>query len=181
MRTQQQAKSIGCCIASPVVWVYSSMDIFLLGCTAIYSRRLLNSCTSRVCSSFTDTEFPATSRSLGKWHDKTPEEIDKEVEWYRADELFAPIPEEEEKGDCTHKPKCFLFEGRIEGNDIDQGQLGDCWLMTALACLAEASPDAIVNLFMTREYVTFSPSIYLSLFVCCSLLLCGAVYQNHGV
>lgn len=157
------------------------MDIFLLGCTAIYSRRLLNSCTSRVCSSFTDTEFPATSRSLGKWHDKTPEEIDKEVEWYRADELFAPIPEEEEKGDCTHKPKCFLFEGRIEGNDIDQGQLGDCWLMTALACLAEASPDAIVNLFMTREYVTFSPSIYLSLFVCCSLLLCGAVYQNHGV
>ena len=24
--------------------------------------------------------------------------------------------------------------------------------MTALACLAEASPDAIVNLFMTREY-----------------------------
>ena len=35
-------------------------------------------------------------------------------------------------GDCTYNPPCYLFEGDIAGEDIGQGQLGDCWLMTAL-------------------------------------------------
>lgn len=72
-----------------------------------------------------------------------------------------------------------LFSGEIEPADIGQGQLGDCWLvsarasqpvlvlcgsvvdrllglacgvqMTALACLSEF-PGAIQNIFETEEY-----------------------------
>jgi calpain-15 len=40
-----------------------------------------------------------------------------------------------------------LFEGKIEPNDIKQGQLGDCYLLTALACLAEY-PERIKKLFV---------------------------------
>ena len=44
-----------------------------------------------------------------------------------------------------------LFSGGVEPADIGQGQLGDCWLMTALACLSEF-PGAIQSIFETEEY-----------------------------
>mmetsp|Transcript_19063 Transcript_19063/g.50114 ORF Transcript_19063/g.50114 Transcript_19063/m.50114 type:complete len:422 (+) Transcript_19063:515-1780(+) len=45
----------------------------------------------------------------------------------------------------------FLFEGGIEPADIAQGQLGDCWLLSAFACMAE-HPGFIQNMFLQREY-----------------------------
>lgn len=47
--------------------------------------------------------------------------------------------------------KSELFEGIIEPNDINQGQLGDCYLLTSLACLAEY-PERIKKLFIEHEY-----------------------------
>jgi hypothetical protein len=44
-----------------------------------------------------------------------------------------------------------LFEGVIEPADLCQGAVGDCWLVAAFACAAEY-PDAIRNLFVTKEY-----------------------------
>ena len=44
-----------------------------------------------------------------------------------------------------------LFEGIIEPSDLCQGAVGDCWLVAAFACAAEF-PDAVRNLFVTKEY-----------------------------
>ncbi|CAD7954100.1 unnamed protein product [Amoebophrya sp. A120] len=43
-----------------------------------------------------------------------------------------------------------LYQDGISATDILQGQIGDCWLMAAMACMAER-PGAIDNLFLTKE------------------------------
>ena len=53
------------------------------------------------------------------------------VEWVRASEL-------------CQTGKMYLFQDGIEPGDVVQGALGDCWLMAALAALAEF-PGAIEN------------------------------------
>jgi calpain-15 len=100
---------------------------------------------------YKDPSFPSDARSLGEWKGYSPAQIEAKVDWCRAAELFPEISVQD-KGDCTHRVPCSLFAGEIEAGDIDQGQLGDCWLMTALACLAEANPQTITNLFLTKEY-----------------------------
>lgn len=44
-----------------------------------------------------------------------------------------------------------VFEQGIDPTDIAQGQLGDCWLLSALAALAE-QPETIQNCFLTDAY-----------------------------
>ena len=43
-----------------------------------------------------------------------------------------------------------LFEGKIEPADLIQGELGDCYLIAALSCLAE-TPAAIRKIFREDE------------------------------
>ena len=43
-----------------------------------------------------------------------------------------------------------LFSNKISPKDIEQGMLGDCYLLASLAALAER-PDRIYNLFLLQE------------------------------
>jgi len=59
-----------------------------------------------------------------------------DVVWLRASQIFRGVFK--------------VFEDKIEPNDILQGGLGDCYLLAALASLAE-KPERIKDLFLTQE------------------------------
>eukprot|EP00484_Ammonia_sp_Unknown_P007977 CAMPEP_0197057780 /NCGR_PEP_ID=MMETSP1384-20130603/100644_1 /TAXON_ID=29189 /ORGANISM="Ammonia sp." /LENGTH=403 /DNA_ID=CAMNT_0042492307 /DNA_START=308 /DNA_END=1519 /DNA_ORIENTATION=- len=94
---------------------------------------------------YKDEKFPPNSRSLACADNKqefkvvgeSTQDIIKKVEWKRASELC-------ESG------KMYLFQDGVAASDVVQGALGDCWLMAALAALAEF-PGAIENAFLSME------------------------------
>ena len=108
---------------------------------------------------FIDTVFPPTDDSLYKGGDKDlhavrgtvrqppPENALHPVVWRRPVEFMAPAG----KDAVTDISTIHIFEGLIEPKDIKQGQLGDCWLMSAIACIAEF-PDLVQRLFISKEY-----------------------------
>ncbi|CAD7948367.1 unnamed protein product [Amoebophrya sp. A25] len=75
---------------------------------------------------FIDKEFPPARSSLGE---KGPNTVPGDVEWYRARDIH----------DTDFPVKLF---DNVEPNDCIQGGLGDCWLLAALAVVAEY-PDFI--------------------------------------
>jgi len=82
---------------------------------------------------FVDKEFPPSRRSLG---DIPPLAGGKEPDWVPVRQLRSG----------TWK----LFEGGISPNDLLQGSIGNCWLVAAMASLAEF-PEAVEALFLTHE------------------------------
>lgn len=91
-------------------------------------RKLLESQTIR---GFVDSAFPPRLESIGEGED-APEE---EVEWVRGPMLSI----------CTGEEQNMVkLYDKIEPQDIMQGALGDCWLLAALAQIAEF-PEFIEN------------------------------------
>lgn len=75
---------------------------------------------------YVDLDFPAEGSSLGQeWLDKKPQYKGNAVEWIR-------VPDLNRHGDQE------LF-GPVNPNDIEQGKVGNCWLVAAIACVAEFS------------------------------------------
>ncbi|EFJ51357.1 hypothetical protein VOLCADRAFT_103605 [Volvox carteri f. nagariensis] len=93
------------------------------------------------CVCLRDKSFPHSHAAIGEWKNKTPEQIDSEVQWRRIADIVA----------ASSRTGAKLFADRIEPGDICQGQLGDCWLMSALACLANQE-GAVQQVFLTKEY-----------------------------
>ena len=86
------------------------------------------------------------------------DEVRKKVKWIRASQLSI-------KQNLTHNRdqttiddrilttsnnKMYLFQNGIEADDVAQGALGDCWLLAAIASLAEF-PGAIERCFKNNE------------------------------
>lgn len=87
---------------------------------------------------FLDTNFPADHPTLGKkWMEENPKYLKPgSVEWIRAPDLNREEPED--------------LLGNIRPDEMLQGAVGDCWLIAAIACVAEF-PSAIAGLIEPKE------------------------------
>jgi len=141
-------------IFSPVLLLIHSFRIYFGGCIWLYSTRLFWLVFGPCMSHYVDKEFPPEASSLGQVSgDAANAEAgrsDSSVVWVRAGDFCRQNVNER-----PHYPKLFstdmcLFQGKIEAQDILQGALGDCWLLAAMATLAEHE-GAIASRFLTQE------------------------------
>lgn len=128
------------------VLCFHAFSIYCVGCTTECAGRMLDGIFCFLCRVFcwcwfvyTDRTFPAEPKSIGAWQGKPESQIRREIVWKRAAEVV--------KG--TQRIK--LFEDGIDIKDVAQGGLGDCWLISALCCLAE-NPGQLYKCFTTAAY-----------------------------
>ena len=145
----------------PAIWIWQSIRIYVFACMVAYTISAfgrfwlwlgdtlccwfnctcLRRCGYCFCFRYEDSDFPPNASSIGTWKGLDEKAVTEKIEWRRGDNICALAAGEHAR----------LFSGTIEPADIGQGQLGDCWLMTALACLAEY-PGAIQRVFLTDQY-----------------------------
>jgi calpain-15 len=137
-----------CC---PFILLYHAVRIYFCGCLGIHIRRWFQTICCFPCRAcgccwlHTDKKFPPEVKSLGTVkgdsarggdEGKTAKAWDNVV-WLRGSEF-------QKSGAVS------LFGSKIDPRDVAQGSLGDCWLLAAIACLAEF-PSAIHRLFGNIE------------------------------
>eukprot|EP00756_Hemistasia_phaeocysticola_P043276 Hpha_TRINITY_DN17018_c5_g1::TRINITY_DN17018_c5_g1_i3::g.166087::m.166087/K08582/CAPN15; calpain-15 len=98
---------------------------------------------------FVDLTFPPSKPSLFRDHEKGM----SEVGWNRPTDYLA------------EGSNSALFVGEVEPADIDQGSLGDCYLLSAISCLSEFPP---------LVYQIFTPGQDMDLGICRVLI------NKHG-
>lgn len=131
------------CVFSPFILVWYSLKIYFFPCLRSYLSGCFCLFICTICACFKDyfhyrdDNFPAKSSSIGEYKGKKGSEISESVEWKKADDLMTDA-------------NMHLFDGKIEPADVCQGGLGDCWLLSSFASLAEF-PGAIQRNFITKE------------------------------
>ncbi|KAF8721457.1 hypothetical protein HU200_023077 [Digitaria exilis] len=90
---------------------------------------------------FTDQEFPPDDRSLFVDPMDPPVKLQVVSEWMRPSDIAKEI--------SINSQPC-LFSGSVNSSDVCQGRLGDCWFLSAVAVLTEAS--CISEVIITPEY-----------------------------
>lgn len=91
-------------------------------------------------SRFTDQEFPPSSQSLFVDPEEPSVKLQVVKEWMRPKELLR---------EGINSEPC-LFAGIADASDVCQGRLGDCWFLSAVAVVTEAS--RISKVIITPEY-----------------------------
>ena len=119
-------------IFSPFILIGWSFAYYLVPCVWAYLRRMARClfCMSCKCCRYTDKKFPATEKSLGNG---------QAADWVRVGEL-----------DLWHAQESVLFPPKIRASDLQQGGLGNCWLISGFACVAEHQ-GIIQRNFYTKE------------------------------
>lgn len=155
----------------PLLLPWNALSIYLLPCGFAYARRAGELCAWLLCAPFrrlwlgccafryVDRAFPPNEASIGAGPRAAP------MAWALASELALHAPEHAQPSKNaaarrTQRP--CLFNRGPDASDVDQGGLGDCWLMSAFACAAEV-PGLIQSVFLTREYSArgrYSPPAY---------------------
>ncbi|CAE7395357.1 CAPN15 [Symbiodinium sp. CCMP2456] len=136
---------IFCC---PCVMIYNAIRIYCCACCHSYVSFLcMPSCTKGCCwDDFEDADFPASDQSLGQLQGDTAAGVlhqGGQTDWRKASEIA---------GKDSHEARgAELFEGSIDAADLLQGALGDCWLIAALACVAER-PEILQQAFLTQSF-----------------------------
>ena len=128
-------------LLTPLLLTYHGFRIYVAPCMSIYFSRVCCWVACLICTCewwiYKDKTFPPDSNSIGDVEADTSNVI-----WLRGKEL---------RQDTKKDGHPHLFDAGVEAADICQGALGNCWLMSALACLTEF-PGSIENVFVQREY-----------------------------
>lgn len=106
---------------------------------------------------YEDPEFPPTDASLGGI---TGDQANPQVSEYLVEMMKLVVPgwarPRQMVGKQASKYKLFATEGEpclfkhVSPRDIEQGYLGDCWLVSSFAAIAEY-PDRVRSLFKQHE------------------------------
>eukprot|EP00916_Digyalum_oweni_P016854 GHVL01027663.1.p1 GENE.GHVL01027663.1~~GHVL01027663.1.p1 ORF type:complete len:453 (-),score=81.63 GHVL01027663.1:342-1700(-) len=146
-----EPKKKSCCIdffkviCCPFILLFYSTKIYCCGCVGSYLRRFflfLYKYLCCCCYKYKDKHFKPGQLIIGDVKSDTAkygpygQKMENYV-WVRA-------------GEFGEGKKMRLFEDGICSTDICQGQLGNCWMLAAMATLAERE-GAIERLFVTKE------------------------------
>jgi len=151
---------------APIILTFHALRLYCCPCVVAYLEKCLGHTFRAVCCEccwrFTDSDFPPNSDSIGKTSKQfapgtrdssccCPSLVEEggDVWWRRTEELFAEAKDADGKEKGKHAAK--LFSGGITPSDIAQGALGDCWLLAAIATLAEHE-GVIESCFVSTNY-----------------------------
>ena len=141
-------------VLTPVLLVSYAIHIYLLPCFQItianWTFWFLFEVLPCSCLRFVDHSFPAGPESLGK--EEARRFSGEKYDWKRVGDITS-YETHNVKGTAVELPVKLhkLFSAGVTPEDICQGALGDCWLLSALAALSEY-PNKIQEIFLTDSY-----------------------------